>query len=122
MIDVTDEQFIDMINVAFDKLPQVHRDRVKNVALLHADEPSPEQRVQLELQGDQTLLGLYEGVPLSKRQGGDTTLPDKITLFKLPLCNRANSPEQLQQEVYHTLWHEVAHYYGLEHEQIYSLE
>lgn len=121
MIDVTDEQFVQMIDRAFDKLPQLHRDKVKNVALLHADEPTPEQRVQLELRNDQTLLGLYEGVPLSRRQGGDTTLPDKITLFRLPLSAGVNTLNELQQEIYHTLWHEVAHYYGLDHEQIYGL-
>lgn len=122
MIEISDEQFEALINRAFDKLPDLHRKNVRNVALLHADEPTPQQRIQLELRNDQTLLGLYEGVPLSKRQGGDTTLPDKITLFKLPLCATVNSIGQLQEEVYHTLWHEVAHYYGLDHEKIYSLE
>lgn len=122
MIEVSDEQFTELIDKAFDRLPQPHRDNIRNVALLHSDEPTPEQRIQLELRNDQTLLGLYEGVPLSKRQGTDTTLPDKITLFKLPLCAMVDTVDQLQQEIYHTLWHEVAHYYGLDHEQIYSLE
>lgn len=122
MIEVTDDQFAALINHAFDKLPELHRDNIRNVALLQSAEPTPEQRVQLELRNDQTLLGLYEGIPLSKRQGTTTTLPDKITLFKRPLCSMADSLDELQQEVYHTLWHEVAHYYGLEHEQIYSLE
>ena len=122
MIDVTDEQFQELINKAFDRLPQPHRDNVKNVALLHSNEPTPEQRIQLELRNDQTLLGLYEGVPLSRRNGHERTLPDKITLFKLPLSYSVNTIDELQQEVYHTLWHEIAHYYGLDHADIHRLE
>ncbi len=122
MIDVADEEFAGLINNAFERLPQPHRDNVKNVAILHSDEPTANQRVQLELRHDQTLLGLYEGVPLSQRQGSDRIFPDKITLFKLPLCSQSSSINELQQEIYHTLWHEIAHYYGLDHEQIHSLE
>ena len=122
MIEITDERFQELINNAFERLPQPHRDQVRNVAILYEDEPTPEQRVKLELRNDQTLLGLYEGVPLSKRQGNDPLFPDKITLFKLPLLHGANTEDELQQEIYHTLWHEVAHYYGLDHDQIYALE
>ncbi len=122
MLEVSDEQFSELIDQAFDKLPKLHRDNVKNMAILHADEPTPEQRLQLELRHDQTLLGLYEGLPLSQRQGSDRIFPDRITLFKLPLCAHASTLHELQQEIYHTLWHEIAHYYGLDHEQIYSLE
>ena len=122
MIEISDEHFQQLIDKAFDKLPQTHRDNVKNVAILHEDEPTPEQRIKLELRHDQTLLGLYEGVPLSQRQGMSRIFPDKITLFKGPLTRMANNENDLQQEIYHTLWHEIAHYYGLDHEQIYSLE
>lgn len=122
MIELTDEQFQQLIDRAFDALPKEHRDNVSNVAILYADEPSPEQRVELELRHDQTLLGLYQGVPLSQRQGTTHIYPDKITLFKGPLTRMSNTVEQLQQEIYHTLWHEIAHYYGLNHSQIHGLE
>ena len=122
MVVVNDEQFVQLIDRAFDELPKLHRDNVKNVAILHSDEPTPEQRVQLELRSDQTLLGLYEGVPLSQRQGGTSVFPDRITLFKLPLCSNSNDLHELQTEIYHTLWHEIAHYYGLNHKQISKLE
>lgn len=122
MIELSDEAFQECIDRAFDKLPLKHRDNVKNVAILYQDEPTPEQRHTLELRDDQTLLGLYEGVPLSQRQGVQPVLPDRITLFKLPLVAMVDSPEELQQEIYHTLWHEIAHYYGLDHPQIHALE
>lgn len=122
MIEISDEHFQELIDRAYDKLPDEHRNNIKNVAILYADEPTPEQRVKLELRHDQTLLGLYEGVPISKRQGVEQTFPDKITLFKGPLSEMSQSEMQLQQEIYHTLWHEIAHYYGLDHDQIHALE
>lgn len=122
MIEVSDERFQQLIDTAFDHLPKLHRDNVKNVAILYAYEPTPEQRVKLELRDDQTLLGLYEGVPLSQRQGTTHIFPDKITLFKGPLTAMVSTEDELQQEIYHTLWHEIAHYYGLDHEQIHNLE
>ena len=82
---VSDEHFQALIDKAFDSLPKTHRDRVQNVAILFADEPTLEQREELQLRHDQTLLGLYQGIPLSRRQGQMTTLPDRITLFKFPL-------------------------------------
>lgn len=121
-MEVSDAQFKELIDKAFDSLPEPHRSGVQNVAIVIADEPSEEQRTKLALRCDQTLLGLYEGVPLPQRQGRETLLPDVITLFKLPLLAHANTLEELYTEIHHTLWHEVAHYYGLDHGQIHALE
>lgn len=122
MIEVTDDDFQKLINEALESLPGQHAPNIKNVAILYEDEPTPEQREKLALRDDQTLLGLYEGVPLSRRQGMTTTLPDKITLFKQPLIDHAGSQEALLEEIRHTLWHEIAHYYGLDHDKIHELE
>ncbi|HEY4160964.1 MAG TPA: metallopeptidase family protein [Candidatus Saccharimonadales bacterium] len=119
---ISDEHFQELIDRAFDILPKTHRDNVKNVAILFADEPTPEQRYELQLRHDQTLLGLYQGVPLSQRQGQQPLLPDRITLFKLPLLMRAHDEKGLQEAIRHTLWHEIAHYYGLNHTDIHKLE
>lgn len=122
MMTISDEHFQELIDAAFDSLPATHRDSVRNVALLYADYPTEDQRQKLGLQHDQTLLGLYEGIPLSERQGSTSGLPDKITLFKGPLTERASSLPELQEAIRHTLWHEIAHYYGLNHDQIHGLE
>lgn len=92
------------------------------MAIVWQDEPTPAQRKQLELRNDQTLLGLYEGVPISARQGLDRILPDKITLFMGPLCRQSQTLSQLREQIRHTLWHEIGHYYGLNHDQIANLE
>jgi len=122
MVEVSDDEFQVLINEAMGSLPKKHVDNIKNVAILYQNEPTADQRVQLELRNDQTLLGLYEGVPLSQRQGMPTVLPDKITLFKQPLEHMADNVAQLKEEIRHTLWHEIAHYYGLNHDQIHNLE
>lgn len=122
MLDISDERFQELIDRAFDSLPQTHRDNVKNVAILFADMPDTEQRREAELHPNQTLLGLYQGVPLSRRQGREATLPDRITLFKYPLLMQATDEAGLYEAIRHTLWHEIAHYYGLDHTKIHELE
>lgn len=122
MVEVSDEQFQALINQALNELPGEHAKNIKNVAILYEDIPTPEQRQKLQLRNGQTLLGLYEGVPLSQRQGMTRVFPDKITLFRVPLQQHANNPNELKEEIKHTLWHEIAHYYGLDHDRIHELE
>ena len=122
MIEVSDEQFQELINQALESLPGEHVRNIANVAILYEEEPTPAQREELRLSCDQTLLGLYEGVPLSQRQGMTRVFPDKITLFKGPLTRYASSLGQLKEEIRHTLWHEIGHYYGLNHDRIHKLE
>ena len=122
MFQVSQDQFEDLLEQALHSLPEKHIKSLKNVALIVDDLPSLDQRIKLRLFGDQTLLGLYEGVPLSKRQGVQKLLPDKITIFKLPIEARSNSLVDLKEQIRHTLWHEIAHYYGLDHKAISELE
>lgn len=122
MIQISDEEFQELINQALTELPGEHVQNIKNVAILYEDVPTPLQREELKLRCDQTLLGLYEGVPLSRRQGMTRVLPDKITLFKKPLQAQAGTPAELKESIKHTLWHEIAHYYGLDHRKIHELE
>ncbi len=119
---VSQDQFAGFITQAHDSLPGEHASSLKNVAIVWQDEPTPEQRVQLELRNDQTLLGLYEGVPLSARQGHTNLMPDKITLFKGPLERQSPTLIALKEQIRHTLWHEIGHYYGLDHDRIRELE
>ena len=82
MHEITDEQFSEMIATAMTRLPATHQAAIKNVAIVYEDDPSPEQRQELKLQCHETLFGLYQGVPLSRRQGMTSYPPDKITIFK----------------------------------------
>ncbi len=120
--NVSDEVFKALTLEALDSLPGEHAKRISNVAIIYADEPDDEQRERLRLRNDQTLFGLYEGVPLPFRQGQTRLLPDKITLFKLPLASASADINQFKENIRHTLWHEIGHYYGLDHKRIRELE
>jgi predicted Zn-dependent protease with MMP-like domain len=127
---MSDEAFAKLIADAMDSLPE---DRIKgldNVAITYDDEPSPDQRKKLHLRGSQTLFGLYEGIPLTKRAAASSLfssnpmiLPDKITIFKKPILHyTGGEPTAVAEQVRKTLWHEIAHFYGLDHDQIRRLE
>jgi predicted Zn-dependent protease with MMP-like domain len=123
MHTIPDEEFSKLISRAIDEMPERYIQNLDNVAITYEDEPSPEQRVKLKLRGDQTLFGLYEGIPLPKRGAGyNLVLPDKITLFKHPIFYSSHDRESLYRHVKHTLWHEIAHYYGLDHDKIHEIE
>jgi predicted Zn-dependent protease with MMP-like domain len=122
VIEVTDEQFERLIAESMDELPAEHMRAVQNVAITYADEPTEDQRVQLELRNDQSLFGLYEGIPLARRQGLTSYPPDRITIFKLPIAAAVSDEKELKAQIKHTLWHEVAHYFGLDHPAIHTIE
>jgi predicted Zn-dependent protease with MMP-like domain len=116
MLSITDEEFDALVTKAMDELPQQYIKGLDNVAILYADEPDEFQRDKSHLDDHHILLGLYEGIPLTQRGAGYSfVLPDKITLFKVPLLTISHSPEELFEQVKRTLWHEIAHYYGLSH-------
>jgi predicted Zn-dependent protease with MMP-like domain len=122
VIEISDEQFEELINEALVSLPGEHVSNIQNVAILLEDDPTPDQREKLQLRDDQSLYGLYEGVPLTQRQGQQPMLPDKITLFKNPIITGASFLSDVQEQIRHTLWHEIGHYYGLDHKRIRELE
>ncbi|HUD06701.1 MAG TPA: metallopeptidase family protein [Candidatus Saccharimonadales bacterium] len=122
MVQISNEEFEKLIHRAVAALPSRYVDNLKNVAFLLEDEPSIQQRQLLMLRDDQTLFGLYEGVPLSQRQGTTKVLPDKITIFKGPIERSSPDIASLYNRVGRTIWHEVAHYYGLDHKRINDLE
>jgi predicted Zn-dependent protease with MMP-like domain len=122
MIEVSDEQFAELIADAMEELPPDHMKAVRNVAIVYDDEPTPAQRQKLKLQCNETLYGLYEGVPLTRRGGMTGYPPDKITIFKNPMLHAADTLGGLKALIKHTVWHEIAHYFGLDHDQIHALE
>ncbi|MGH7195416.1 MAG: metallopeptidase family protein [Candidatus Saccharimonadales bacterium] len=122
MYQISRQDFETYFNKSVANLPQIYVDSLKNVALIVEDEPSPAQLGKLRIRGDSLLLGLYEGVPLTERQGASKLLPDKITLFQKPIEQICHSLSQLQNQIGRTVWHEIAHYYGLNHAKIRQLE
>lgn len=123
MLSITDEEFDVLVTKAMDELPQQYIKGLDNVAILYADEPDEFQRDKSHLDDHHILLGLYEGIPITQRGAGYSfVLPDKITLFKTPLLTISHTPEELFEQVKRTLWHEIAHYYGLSHHDMHRLQ
>ena len=122
MVQVSDKDFQQMVSDGIDAIPPLYQSHLKNVAFIVEDEPTPEQAMKLGLRVNELLFGLYEGVPLTQRQGTTKLLPDKITLFKKPLEYVSMDAADLKDRVSRTIWHEVAHYYGLDHDRIHALE
>lgn len=122
-IEIDDDTFSKMIDRAMDELPQKYIENLDNVAITYEDEPTPEQRTKLKLRCHQTLFGLYEGIPRTKRGiGYNLVIPDRITIFKNPIIDMSDSEEAVFKQVKHTLWHEIAHHFGLDHDRIHELE
>lgn len=122
-MELTDQQFDDLISKAMDELPQEYIKGLDNVAIVYADWPDQYQEGKSGIREGNILLGLYEGIPLTQRGGNYTfVLPDKITLFKHSILMVSANAQQLYEQIKRTLWHEIAHYYGLDHDRIHFLE
>lgn len=120
---ISDEHFERMLNESFDELPQEYIQNLDNVAVVWEYDPTPEQRRKMRLRDYQTLFGLYEGIPLPSRGAGyNLVLPDKITIFKNPIVESFHDEAEIKEQVKRTLWHEIAHHYGLDHDRIDELE
>jgi len=121
-MQLSDQEFDALITRAMDELPQSYIKGLDNVAIVMADDPTPEQVTKMKLDG-KLLLGLYEGVPLTHRGNGwSGMLPDKITLFKNQILAVVHDERSLFEQVKRTLWHEIAHYYGLDHDRMNHLQ
>lgn len=121
-MELSEKDFEEYLAEAINAIPPPFSDHLQNVAFILENDPSAAQRVQLHLYPGETLFGLYEGVPLPARNGTLKLLPDKITIFKNPLVSASRDAKDLRANIKHTVWHEVAHYYGLDHDRIHELE
>src|SRR3989344_2334353 len=113
------EEFEQLIEWEFENaIPEKFRSHIKNVAFLVEDEPSQEVRRVEGLQQGETLLGYYHGIPTPMRgdwYGMGTTMPDTITLYQVPIEQAAAEDGlPVAQVIRDTIWHEVAHHFGMD--------
>ena len=103
-------QFDTLVDDGLDLVPQALLDMLDNVVILvedeHPDEPD--------------LLGLYEGIPLTEREFYAGALPDRISIYRLPLCAMSASHEELVEEVAVTVVHEIAHHFGIDDDRLHE--
>jgi predicted Zn-dependent protease with MMP-like domain len=129
-------EFEQLVSDGFDQLPEWVRRKISNVAILVEDEPSKEDREAQGLRDQETLLGLYKGIPLSARgetYGIGMTLPDTITIYMLPTLDMADEEsgagasdeifkEHVRKIVADTIWHEFAHHFGMDEHAVRERE
>lgn len=115
MIEVPLKQFEIFVAAGVNDIPKRFRDRIRNIAFVVEQEPTAVHRCTARLRKNETLLGLYEGIPQPARgvEYGALVLPDRITIFKGPILREAESLEDVRRIVSETIWHEVAHHFGL---------
>lgn len=119
MVEVSDQQFEAMVTAGVDAIPERFAQQMNNVAVTWAPVPDFWQRLKARLSPGRLLFGLYEGVPKTRRGNYYSgVLPDKITIFKQPLELIASDEEHLAKLVKDTVWHEVAHHFGLSDQEI----
>lgn len=117
------ETFRTLVAQALDSLPDEFRARLENVEVVVEEEPTTEQLVGVGLDpGRDTLFGLYEGTPLPDRGfAHGMTLPDRVTIFYRPLVESFLRPHVIRREIRHTVIHEIAHFFGMDEEEIEDL-
>jgi predicted Zn-dependent protease with MMP-like domain len=113
------EDFEAAVSAALERIPADIAKAMDNVAVLIDDDYTPQPGED----PDTVLLGLYEGVPLTERDGwwDAGSLPDRITIYRQPILDICSSREEVIQEVAITVTHEVAHHFGISDERLHEL-
>ena len=108
---------------ALASIPRRFRDAMKNIAIVVEDEPSSALLAEMEIEPPDTLLGLYQGTPLTERGWGyGNELPDRVLIFQGPHEREAGDADDLVVAIGETLIHEIGHYFGLSEEEIEEIE
>ncbi|HSW41578.1 MAG TPA: metallopeptidase family protein [Patescibacteria group bacterium] len=110
-----------LVDRAVAGIPMPFASALREVAVVIADEPSPEQRRENNLRPDETLYGLYDGTPRTAWGADDVPFPNTITVFRLPLEGDFADPLDLEDEVRITIIHELAHHLGIDDDRLEAL-
>ena len=117
------QEFDALVIKAIQALPPEFRSKLENVDVLIEDWPSPQQISGLRLKNRAQLLGLYEGIPQTKRDSGyNLALPDKITIFQKPIELKCRSDREIENEIGVVVRHEIAHHFGIGDAALYKIE
>lgn len=117
---MTKEHFEEIAQRAFDSLPEKFRENIENVHIVVEDYPTDELVAQ-NARDRYSLLGLYQGIPLTHRgtwYGASPTAPDKISLFQKNIEASCRTEEEVRRRIVEVLFHEIGHYFGMNETQI----
>lgn len=118
-----DEKFQKLVKEAIMDIPEKFQKMLDNVEIVTDDFPSEYQLKKLGFKSGDCMLGLYEGVPKTKRgHHYANVLPDKITIFKIPIERLSKDENDLKNIIKKTVWHEIAHHFGIGEKRVQDLE
>ena len=112
------DKFEQLVKDGIEAIPKRFLEKLDNVDIVIKDEPTVEQREKLKIRDGLKLFGLYKGIPKTKRRFYSGVLPDKITIFKKSIEEVASSDNQIKEIVKKTVWHEIAHHFGMNEERV----
>jgi predicted Zn-dependent protease with MMP-like domain len=116
------EKFEKLVIKAVGSLPEEFRERMENIDVVVADEPTFRQLSKIERKRGETLLGLYEGVPLTERSHSyGFVVPDMITIFQRPIEEMCKNDSEIITEVQRVVLHEIAHHFGISDDRLREL-
>ena len=121
VVHVTAKQFEQLVAEGFSQIPAELRAGIENVAIVIEAEPSAAVRAGLGLADTETLFGLYTGTPLTERTSNFGGMPDRIIIYRQPILDACDTPEQIRREVARTVIHEVAHHFGIDEGRLREL-
>lgn len=120
---MTRQVFQRYVDEALATIPSKFREALQNIAIVVEDVPTPDLLAEVGIEPPDTLLGLYQGTPLTERPWAHgNALPDKITIFQLPIEEASDDEDDLVVAIGETLIHEIGHYFGLSEEEIEAIE
>ena len=120
---MTREEFRQLVQQALETIPEGFRQAMENIAIVVEDAPTRDQLREVGVEPPDTLLGLYEGTPLTERGWAHgNALPDKVTLFQGPIEASSEDASDAVVAIGETLIHEIGHYFGLSEEEIEEIE
>jgi len=120
---LTRREFEEVVVSALKRLPKFLRDKMENVDVAVENRASQDLLTEMELRSPSELLGLYQGIPVDRRGFYyGNVLPDKITLFQIPIESICKTKEEVEEKVREVVIHEVGHYFGLDDERLRELE
>ena len=117
------EKFEELVDLAVKSVPEEFLSRLDNIDILVEDRPTLSQLRKAKLKANQTLLGLYEGIPQTRRGTNyGMVLPDKITIFQKAIEAKCHNDGEIVTEIERVVKHEIAHYFGISDARLHELD
>ena len=120
---INKQEFEELVISAIHELPEYFREKMENITIHVEDLPNKSILKQLGYQSPYSILGLYQGVPVTRRGiHYRNVMPDKITIFRKSILHKNNNSQAIKEDIKRVVLHEIGHYFGLNEYDLYVIE